>query len=156
MQYYWRAFADPYTEPTKADTARKAVEMMKEDGVTKNIPEAESIRRMTYKWWNKEGYEEWQAEYWKELMKDKVAWLDKIGMLESRKDFRYWEALQMKFADFKRKQETSVNVHSNEILNEQESLLQRMRKQAKAEEDEKKEKTTNNKTGSKRSNKGSN
>ncbi len=100
--YYWRAYADPYIGASRAAAANKAVEMMAMDGI-KDIPLAESIRQMTYQWEAKEGYKEWRDSFWKELMGETRIILDKIGIQRGTENFRYWEAMQMKYGGFKRK-----------------------------------------------------
>lgn len=108
--YYWMAYADPYTKPTRADVAKRAVELMKENGVIeKDIPDSESIRKMTYEWENKVGYKEWVKEYWGKLMEESKPLLDKIGLQRGVKDFRYWEAMQMKYANYKRKSDVTTD-----------------------------------------------
>lgn len=108
MIYYWNAFADPYTKPNISDTAVKAVEMMQLDGVPK-IPTAETLRREVYKWENREGYKEWSIAYWDKLMGESKPLLDKIGLRRGVKDFRYWEAMQMKYANYKRRSDLTTD-----------------------------------------------
>ena len=100
--YYWRAYADPYIGASRAAAANKAVELMAIDGL-KDIPLAESIRQMTYQWEEKEGYKEWRDSFWKDLMNENRIILDKIGIQRGTENFRYWEAMQMKYGGFKRK-----------------------------------------------------
>lgn len=121
MLYFWRAYADPYVSADYAKAAQKAVELMAEDGVSpERIPQAESIRRMVYAWDNPdeysrtEEYKEWKKVYWTKLMKAEEARLDKMGMQRAPKDFRYWEAMQKKYMDFKTKVDITTN--DKEIL----------------------------------------
>lgn len=100
--YYWRAFADPYIGASRAAAANKAVELMAIDGI-KDIPLAESIRQMTYQWEEKPGYKEWRDSFWKDLMGENRIILDKIGIQRGTENFKYWEAMQMKYGGFKRK-----------------------------------------------------
>ena len=113
MIYYWRAYADPFTSAKRSKIAERAVELMKEDGVTpEEIPEAESIRQMTYRWENPEkypGYQEWVDEIWKSSMRNTKPWLDKVGLRRGVRDFRYWEAMQMKYANYKRKSDVTTD-----------------------------------------------
>lgn len=106
--YYWRAYADPYVGASRAAAAQKAVEMMAMDGVS-NIPLAESIRQMTYQWEQKEGYKEWRDEFWKSLMNDSKPILDKIGLQRGAENFKYWEAMQMKYGGYKRKTDVTTD-----------------------------------------------
>lgn len=100
--YYWRAYADPFIGASRAAAANKAVELMAIDGL-ENIPLAESIRQMTYQWEEKEGYKEWRDSFWKDLMGENRIILDKIGIQRGTENFKYWEAMQMKYGGFKRK-----------------------------------------------------
>ena len=108
--YYWRAYADPYTKPNRADVAREAVRLMIENGVSESdIPDADSIRKMTYEWESKPGYKEWALNYWNDLMNNSKQLLDKIGIQRGVKDFRYWEVMQMKYANYKRKMDMTTD-----------------------------------------------
>lgn len=115
MIYFWKAYADPMTKADLVVVSKKAVEMMREDGVTeKDIPEAESIRRMTYKWEKEdypeyERYQEWKQGYWTSLMKSQEALLDKIGIQRAVKDFRYWKGMQEKYMGLKKKIDITTN-----------------------------------------------
>jgi len=118
--YYWRAYADPHTKPNRADISRKAIEMMKDDGVSeKDIPKEESLRKMTYQWERKDGYKEWVKETWEAYMEDIKPWLDKVGLRRGVKDFRYWEAMQMKYANYKRKSDVTSD---NKPINSTEQI----------------------------------
>lgn len=108
MIYYWKAFADPYTQPNISATAVKAVEMMEIDGVPK-IPQPETLRREVYKWENKKGYKEWSIKNWNKLMVESKPLLDKVGLRRGIRDFRYWEAMQMKYANYKRKSDVTTD-----------------------------------------------
>lgn len=108
--YYWKAYADPHTKPNRADISRKAIKMMRDDGVSeKDIPEEESVRKMTYQWENKEGYRDWVKQVWASSMEDMKPWLDKVGLRRGVRDFRYWEAMQMKYANYKRKSDITTD-----------------------------------------------
>lgn len=117
--YYWKAYADPYSKPTIADVSRRAVEMMIEDGIgEEQIPKAESIRQMVYQWEKENGYKEWRDKYWNQLMSEARIILDKVGLQRGVKDFRYWEAMQMKFGNFSRRQDNvNTNVDVNDLRN---------------------------------------
>jgi len=118
--YYWRAYADPHTKPNRADISRKAIEMMKDDGVSeKDIPKEESLRKMTYQWERKDGYKEGVKETWEAYMEDIKPWLDKVGLRRGVKDFRYWEAMQMKYANYKRKSDVTSD---NKPINSTEQI----------------------------------
>jgi len=123
MVYYWRAYADPFTSAKRISISRRAVELMKEDGVSsEEIPKAESIRQMTYQWENKKkypGYQDWVEEVWESHMRDTKPWLDKIGLRRGVRDFRYWEAMEMKYADYKRKSDVTSD---NKPINDTEQI----------------------------------
>lgn len=106
--YYWRAYADPYIGASRAAAANKAVELMAIDGI-EDIPLAESIRQMTYQWEAKPGYKEWRDQFWKELMNESRIILDKIGIQRGTENFRYWEAMQMKYGGYKRKTDVTTD-----------------------------------------------
>lgn len=123
MIYYWKAYADPYTKANKSDCARRAVELMQEDGIPADrIPKSESIRQMVWQWEDKDekentGYCAWRDEFWKKLMRDSEKLLDKIGIQKSPADFRYWEVMQMKWGNFSRKQDnTNTNINLEDVL----------------------------------------
>ena len=54
----------------------------------------------------KEGYYTWFVEEFKKGMADLEPFMDKVGVMRGMKDFRYWEAMQMKHYKFTRKEET--------------------------------------------------
>jgi hypothetical protein len=106
MIYYWVAYAMPDVKPEVTDACRKALELMESDGVT-DLPSQESYRQYTYRWDEIEGYNEWKKEFWEELMVNGEQFLDKVGMMKSLSDFRYWEGMQMKYCKFRRQQDVT-------------------------------------------------
>lgn len=106
MIYYWIAYSMPDVKPEVTDAAKRAIELMKQDGVTE-IDNWETLRQYTYRWDKIEGYREWRDKFWDELMRDGQQFLDKVGIMKSVKDFRYWEAMQMKYANFRRKEDVT-------------------------------------------------
>ena len=155
MTFYWMAYADPYTKPTRIDVAVKATELMKEnDVIEKDIPTAESIRRMTYEWENEEkypGYREWRDQFWDKLMRDSKSMLDKIGMQKGVQDFRYWEVMQMKYANYKRKMDMTTDDKPINNTDQIANLLTEVLKNNGGESDSNKDSKEgdNTKTGSK-------
>lgn len=154
-------------KPTKSQI--KLITVLLDDSIEPTITatcKAIGINRSTYyRWMDSPEFVAWFNQAWDIAMARQVPWLDKIGYLKSPDDFRYWEALQMKYGKFKRKQETDVNVLGDELVAQQEALLQNMRKLVnsvnKKDANTNKSKTTNSKpakakTGSKGGNKGSN
>jgi hypothetical protein len=106
MIYYWVAYAMPDVKPEVTDACRKALELMKSDGVT-DLPSQESYRQYTYRWDDIEGYNEWKKEFWEELMVNGEQFLDKVGMMKSLSDFRYWEGMQTKYFNFRKGQDVT-------------------------------------------------
>jgi len=69
----------------------------------------QGISRTTWYEWNKdEGFVNWWAECWERHMRRSMFALDKIGWLKSAKDFRYFELLQMKYANFRKKHDVTT------------------------------------------------
>jgi hypothetical protein len=69
---------------------------------------AADISRPTYyKWLEDEEFYAWFEPERARLMKRNKAYLDNIGLKLAAKDFRYWEALQMMYGDYKRQIEQS-------------------------------------------------
>lgn len=63
-----------------------------------------SINRQTYyNWFDNPVFVEWFNKEWDMAMAKQVSWLDRVGLTKSVVDFRYWEAMQMKYGKFKRK-----------------------------------------------------
>jgi len=69
------------------------------------IAKAVGVKRANwYLWQEKEGFQEWWAGAWEEAMNKNKWWLDKVGLRKSIDDYRYWEAMQMKYAQFMRRE----------------------------------------------------
>lgn len=62
-------------------------------------------RKTYYNWFDNEEFVEWFNREWDLAMAKQVSWLDRVGLMKSPKDFRYWEAMQMKYGKYARKQE---------------------------------------------------
>lgn len=80
--------------------------------------EAAGIDRGTYYRWIEDArFVEWFNKEWELAMTKQVSWLDKVGLMKAPKDFRYWEALQMKFGKYTRAEKTDgtleIKVTSN-------------------------------------------
>lgn len=101
MVYYWKAFADPNIRPHVVATIERAIEMMTEDGI-EDIPSLDAYRRNFYDWESREGYNEWRIKNWQKLMSESETFLDKVGLIKSAKDYRYWEGMQTKYHKFKK------------------------------------------------------
>lgn len=74
-------------------------------------------RETYYNWFENEDFVKWFNLEWELAMAKQVSWLDRVGLQKSVKDFRYWEAMQMKYGKFKRKEETDVNLNIQAIMN---------------------------------------
>lgn len=81
---------------------------------------AADINRSTYyAWFDDPDFVGWFNREWEMAMARQVSWLDRVGLQKSVKDFRYWEALQMKYGKFSRREtNTNVNIDANKILEE--------------------------------------
>lgn len=108
MVYFWIAYSMPDVKPEVTDASKKAIELMQQDGVTE-VENWETLRQYTYRWDKIEGYREWRDKFWDELMRGGQQFLDKVGIMKSVKDFRYWEAMQMKYANFRRKEDITTD-----------------------------------------------
>lgn len=80
--------------------------------------EAAGIDRGTYyKWLDDKRFVDWFNKEWDLAMSKQIPWLDKIGLLKSANDFRYFELLQMKFGKYSRAEKSdntlTINVTSN-------------------------------------------
>lgn len=76
------------------------------------------IERSTYYGWLEDArFVAWFNKEWETAMSKQVSWLDKVGLMKSPKDFRYWEAMQMKFGKYSRAEKSdntlTINVTSN-------------------------------------------
>lgn len=70
------------------------------------ICETVGINRTTYYvWFSNDDFVEWFEKEWRRAMKDMEPYLDNIGLKKAVKDYKYWEAMQMKYLNFTRKEE---------------------------------------------------
>lgn len=92
-QLRWlEAALDPAVKPTAADISRATGINVKSWGEWRKSP-------TFIKWWN---------EKWNEAQRNAVWQLDKIGWDRAKKDFKYWEALQIKFGGLKKTTELQM------------------------------------------------
>jgi len=127
----WVAAAcSPNSAPTIYGIARhlSLIEYSRKEGITIDQAKAISghnekiqkiINRGMLKWdkrwyrWKKDPlFMPWYMDEFKRMMGENEIYLDKVGMMKSASDFRYWEAMQMKYAGFSRKEDvrnTNVN-----------------------------------------------
>lgn len=77
--------------------------------ITAFCEEAGIDRSTYYRWFDSSDFVAWFNKEWERAMAKKVTWLDRVGLMKSTKDFRYWEALQMKYGKFSRKEDITSN-----------------------------------------------
>lgn len=70
---------------------------------------AEISRQTYYDWFADDSFVKWFNHEWEMAMAKKVTWLDRVGLQKSVIDFRYWEALQMKYGKFRRREDVTSN-----------------------------------------------
>lgn len=92
-------------EPTDRQLAllRARLDVEIKPTITAECKEAGIDRGTYYDWMKNPDFVEWFNNAWKESQKKLESWLDKVGYLKAMKDFRYWEALQMKYHKYSRK-----------------------------------------------------
>ena len=87
--------------------------------ITAFCEKAEIDRGTYYNWFDNPQFVEWFNKEWELAMAKQVSWLDRVGLQKSVKDFRYWEALQMKYGKFSRREtNTNINLDVADILKE--------------------------------------
>lgn len=97
---FLKAKLDPQVRPTIEEECKEA-----------------GINRQTYyNWLKKPGFLNWLRREFKKGMKDNMIYLDKLGMALAVKDFRYWEALQMKYSGYSKKIDKKVTSTSKVFL----------------------------------------
>ena len=101
MKAFIISMLDPDVEPTITAICKNA-----------------GISRTTYyNWFENEDFVNWFDKEWALAMTRQVSWLDKVGLARSIDDFKYWEAMQMKYGKFKKQQDiTSGGEAINAIL----------------------------------------
>lgn len=85
------------------------------------ICETVGISRTTYyKWFADDEFVNWFNEQWDIAMAKTKPYLDNVGLKKAVSDFRYWEAMQMKYHKFKRQEESTGEQTIRIIYNEPE------------------------------------
>ena len=84
-----RAKLDPTIKPT----------------ITAECQEAGIDRGTYYNWFEKDDFVEWFNKEFSRGMGKLIPYLDKVGVMKATKDFKYWEAMQMKYGDHAYKSE---------------------------------------------------
>lgn len=89
-----RAKLDPTVKPT----------------ITAECAEANIARKTYYEWFEREDFVTWFNREFERGMGKLIPYLDKVGIMKATKDFKYWEAMQMKFGGYAFKSEQN-NIH---------------------------------------------
>lgn len=89
-----KAWADPEIKPTITAVCERI-----------------GISRPTYyEWFDNQDFVNWWNEAWHREMANMESYLDNVGMKKLTQDFRYWEALQMKYHKYARKEEVKQDI----------------------------------------------
>lgn len=73
-------------------------------------------RTKWYDWNKKPMFVSWWNEEWKKGMERLEPYLDKIGLIKAMKDYRYFEAMQMKYHKFSRREEVKTESEDKLII----------------------------------------
>lgn len=87
-----------------------------EASITAECKYANISRDTYYRWMKNEDFATWFDNEFQKEIKKMQSLLDKIGLQKARNDFRYWEAMQMKYFNYAKKEKQEV-VSSNDIKN---------------------------------------
>lgn len=85
--------------------------------VTAEAKYAGISRTTYYEWFKDDNFVNWFNKEWEREQAKMGSWLDKVGYMKAPKDFRYWEAMQMKYQNFARKQENQNDNLNTDTLN---------------------------------------
>lgn len=86
-----RVMLDPEVKPT----------------ITAFCAKVDIARKTYYEWFDNEQFVTWFNAEWERAMAKQVSWLDRVGLMKSPKDFRYWEAMQMKYGKFSKRMDVT-------------------------------------------------
>jgi hypothetical protein len=65
----------------------------------------------TYTGWTlSKGFNEWFSNEWVKVMQNSVYQLDKIGIQQGKKNFKYWEVMQVKYGGYSKVPMAQSNV----------------------------------------------
>ena len=106
MKKVLEAYCDMDTKPT----------------ISARMDHANVSRTMWYEWIQIPGFQEWWNTETDKFMESVVGELKKIGYMKSASDFRYWEAMMMKFGDYARKGEDKIIIKDQDKID---SLLKK-------------------------------
>ena len=73
-------------------------------------------RQTYYNWFDNEEFVNWYSREFEKGMGKMMSWLDKVGLMKSTKDFRYWEALQMKYAKYSKRMSVEADVKVEPLI----------------------------------------
>lgn len=73
-------------------------------------------RENWYKWLKNPKFVEWFSTAWKKGMERTEWFFDKVGMVQATKDYRYFEAMQMKYHKFKKQGELDLGGNIVELF----------------------------------------
>lgn len=73
--------------------------------ISARMDKASVSRTLWYEWIKTPGFMEWWETETTNYMQSYIGELLKIGIMKSPKDFRYWEAMMMKFGKYARKED---------------------------------------------------
>lgn len=95
--------------PLMKEAMRQALDPNVPPSITAYMEAAGSDQSLWYKWIKKEGFLKWWSETWRDGMKNKEPYFDKIGMIRALKDHKYWHDMQVKYFRLKEQEETVAN-----------------------------------------------
>ena len=99
--------------------------------ITAECKEAGISRETYYRWFENPDFLEWFEREFTKGMAKMIPYLDKVGMMKAVKDFRYWEAMQMKYGAYARQLEAKTNVSLDNIEEDIAELRQSLRRGVK-------------------------
>lgn len=83
------------------------------DDISKIANECGIDRTNWYKWQKVPGFIDWYTATWNHRLRTVGAQLDMIGIMNSKKDYRYWEAMQRRVGNLQQNNNTNVAVQIN-------------------------------------------
>lgn len=108
------------------NTLRCALDPEIKPTITALCEAAKVTRETYYTWQNNELFCEWWSTEWDKAMKGSQigSFLDKVAIMKSTTDYRYWEGMQMKYRGFMRKESvetksTNLNVDLTKLSDEE-------------------------------------
>lgn len=85
------------------EAMRKALDPSVGPTITAYMSAAGSDQSVWYKWEKKPGFMQWWLDTWKDGMAKHEPYFDKIGMIRSSKDHKFWRDMQIKYFKFAEK-----------------------------------------------------